>query len=331
MRLSDLKQRIPLEELRERFKLSSLRQLARRNMALRVLSVLLAISLWMFVNAGQHDAETSIQVPISYQHLPANMLIVNTEPRFIKLDITGPPTLLSLLDPGRLRLRLNLAGVNTGEASFKVTSGMFAIPPHTSITGITPSEIVLDIDKIVTREVPVRLPIEGPVAAGYTITATEVTPAVVQVTGPSTYVWHLAHVDTAPFDVKGATTVVQRSVDLISPGNKVRVAASTVQAKVTVAEVIADREFRGIPIEVRDSSYKFRIEPRQVNVTVRGPWLKLSSLDLKASAYVDADGVTPGYYELPVEVSLPDGVELMRQEPEKVRLRMYRQRRSSNG
>ncbi len=331
MRLSDLKERIPLGEFREQFKLSSLRQIARRNMGLRVLSVLLAIALWMFVNAGQHDSEASVQVPITYQRLPADMVIVNTQPRFVELDVAGPRTLLSLLDPRRLTLRLNLAGVNVGEASFKVTSAMFAVPRHTSITGITPSEIVLDIDKVVTREVPLRLAIEGPVAAGYTITAAETTPAVVQVTGPSAYVWHLAHVDTAPFDVKGATADVQRSVDLVSPGNKTRVAASTVQGKVAVQEVIADREFRGLPIEVRDSSYKFRIEPRQVNVTVRGPWHKLASLDLRTSVYVDADGVMPGYYELPVEVNLPDGVELMRQEPEKVRLRMYRQRRSSNG
>lgn len=299
-------------------------------MGLRILALLLATGLWIFVNAGQHDAELSLQVPISYQELPAGMVILNPSPHFVKLEVLGPPTLLSLLDPGRLTLKLDLTGVNVGQASFKITPGMFAVPRQTSIIRISPSQIVLDIDRIVTRDVPVRLNVKGKVAKGYTITAIRVDPAQVPVTGPSTFVSRVLQIKTEPLKAGGATTTINGTVKLVNPGEKVKMAAQVVQASVTLQEIIADRQFRNVPIDVRDSNFKYKIEPTHATVTLRGPELKLSAISLKGAVFVDADGVTPGWHNLPVQIALPNGVELVRQIPEKVRLRVYKEK-SANG
>jgi YbbR domain-containing protein len=45
---------------------------------------------------------------------------------------------------------------------------------------------------------------------------------------------------------------------------------------------------------------------------------------------VDADGLTPGSHELPLQVALPDGMQLVRQSPDKVRIRMYREKQTSS-
>jgi hypothetical protein len=95
--------------------------------------------------------------------------------------------------------------------------------------------------------------------------------------------------------------------------------------------VIADREYRKLSVQVRDSDYKFRVIPQRINLTVRGPRLKLGKLDLRGAVYVEADGMPPGYYDVAVQVTLPDGVELVRQTPEKVRLRMFREKKAANG
>jgi YbbR domain-containing protein len=320
-----------LSELRERLRHFSPRERLRRNMGLRILSLLLAIGLWVFVNAGHHDAETSLQVPISYQELPTGMLILNPRPHFVKLEVLGPPTLLSLLDPGRLTLRLDLTGVSAGQASFKITPGMFAVPRQTSIIRISPSQIVLDIDRIVTRNVPVHLNIKGKVAKGYAIATIELEPAEVKVAGPSTLVSRIIQLNTAPLDVRGAISDIKRTVELVNPSDKVQVAAQAVQAAVTLQEVIADREFRNVPIDVRDSNFKYKVEPSHATVTLRGPVLKLAGLSLKGAVFIDADGIAPGWHDLPIQINLPDGVELVRQVPEKVRLRMYREKRAGNG
>jgi YbbR domain-containing protein len=43
---------------------------------------------------------------------------------------------------------------------------------------------------------------------------------------------------------------------------------------------------------------------------------------LKNAAYIEAAGFIPGTYNVPVQVNLPDGVALVHQAPEKVKVRM---------
>ena len=81
--------------------------------------------------------------------------------------------------------------------------------------------------------------------------------------------------------------------------------------------------------EVKNSDFKFRVDPKQATLTIRGPASSLAKLDPKGLAYVDADGLTPGSHELRLQVALPDGMQLVRQSPDKVKIRMYREKQTS--
>src|SRR5208282_1195596 len=100
-------------------------QRVRRNLGLRAIALLLAIGLWFFVNAGQRGVLAPMRVPISYRQLPAGLVIVNQRPEFVQIEVRGPRTLLSLLDPDRMLLRLDLSGVTLGQAVFKIGPEMF--------------------------------------------------------------------------------------------------------------------------------------------------------------------------------------------------------------
>ncbi len=302
---------------------------ANRNVGLRLLSLGIAIGLWLFVNAGQRSAIESLRVPISYRGLPVGMVIVSRKPEIVEIQVTGPRTLLSLLDPDRLTVRLDLSGVAPGQASFKITPTMFKVPHQTTITSVSPSEVVLDIDRLIQRELPVRIDVSGIPANGYLVSGAQARPPTVAVSGPSRYLNQLGQIDTEPFDVRGLTADAQRRLDLQDPNAALALATLTVDAKVTIAEKISDREFRGLHLVVQNADYKFRVDPSHVGLTIRGPVLKLAELDPKTLVYVDAKELMPGYHEVPVLVNLPDGMQVVRQTPDRVRLRLYRERRSS--
>jgi len=304
---------------------SKVRHALRGNLGLRLVAVLLAIGLWLFVNVGQRDAEISLRVPIVYRRLPAGLMVVNTRPEFVDLTVSGPGTLLSLLDPDRLTLRLDLAGVAPGEADFNIGSERFNIPRQTRILRISPAQIRLEIDQFATREVPVHLNILGKVAKGYTISAEETSPPAVKISGPLRDVSQMQRVETAPLDVSGASTDISRVVNLINPG-WLRASVEPVEATVKVKEVIGDRRFRGVQIQVRDTDYRFSLDPPQAEVTVRGPMLKLAALSLDRAVYVDARGSEPGLHELPVQVDLSKDLELVHQTPLKVKLLLLAKR-----
>jgi len=299
-----------------------------RDMALRLISLTLAIGLWIFVNAGQHGALESFQVPVSYRDLPPGFILTNPHPEFIKIQVSGPRTLLSIIDPARLTLRLDLTGVGIGQASFKISTDAFPVPRHTEVTSVVPSQIVLDIDKNVSVNVPVHLVVTGVAGDGYNVASTEVTPVNVTIHGPSRVVSHVDQVDTEPLSVDGLTADLSRTVDLMAPSDTARLEPDEVTATVTVAQNIVNKEFRNVPINVRDTELKFHLDARRVNLLLRGPQLTLASIVLKDAAYIEAAGFAPGSYSVPVQVNLPDGVALVRQTPEKVRIRMSPQRQA---
>src|SRR5580698_10564713 len=102
-----------------------------KNLPLRLLSLAIATGLWFFVNAGQRNAFDELNIPINYRRLPAGLVIVNRPADFVKIQVNGPRTLLSLLDPERLTVRLDLSGIGPGQASYKINPTMFNVPRQT--------------------------------------------------------------------------------------------------------------------------------------------------------------------------------------------------------
>ena len=148
--------------------------------------------------------------------------------------------------------------------------------------------------------------------------------------GPSRFIAPLVSIGTEPLDLHGLNADAARTLDIATPNPEIGLSAGRAQIKLTVAEMITDREFRAVEVQVKDSDFKFRVDPKQATLTIRGPANRLARLDVKTLAYVDADGLAPGLHELPLQVTLPDGMQLVRQSPEKIRIRMYRERLTSS-
>jgi YbbR domain-containing protein len=300
-----------------------------KNLPLRLLSLGIATGLWFFVNTGQRNAFDELNIPISYRRLPAGLVIVNHPADFVKIQVNGPRTLLSLLNPERLAVKLDLSGIGSGQASYKINPTMFTVPRGTTVTNVSPSEVILDVDQVVQRDIPVHVDVDGKPANGYDLTGVEAKPATVMAIGPSRDVNTVAQITTEPLDIGGANSDLERLVDLENPNPSVALTAMQVDVKAHVTEKISDREFRSVNVQVRDSDYKFNIAPNHTTVTIRGPVLKLQGLDPNSLAYVDAKELTPGSHEVPVQLELPDGMQVVRQSPEKVRLRLYHEKRSA--
>ena len=303
----------------------------RHNVGTRLLALFLAIGLWVFVNAGQRGSLQSFNVPLSYRNLPPHYLITGPHPESVKIEVTGPRTLLSIIDANRLTVKLDLSGVGVGQASFKVDPDSFNLPRMTTITSITPSQIVLDLDKIVSHAVQVHLVTAGPAPEGYRIEATEVTPRAVTIRGPSRDLERIAEVKSEPIQLAGATGNIARMVALESPSATVRINPSEVAANITLTPIELSKQIHALHVQVRNNGYFAQVDPPYVSLTVHGTELVLDQIDRQSAVYVDADGLAPGNYDVPLQTSLPEGVTLLHQSVSKVRLRMYRGKRTMQG
>ena len=311
-------------ELKRRYSPSALFYHFQQNLGLRIISLLLAVGLWIFVNAGQHSSVAPFNIPVSYRGLPPGFVITNQHPDFVKIQLSGPQTLLSLVDPGRLTLRLDLSGVGVGQASFKIGLDSFNVPRGTAVTSISPSQIVLDLDKIVERSLPIHGLTNGTPADGYRIRSIELVPASAQVRAPSKAFANLEAVDTEPVDVNGLTTETAHVAGLVPGSGVLRIEPAEVMVKIGVVPIIAVKDYHGIPVTVRNTEYQTKLQPPRINVTLRGAKRELGKLELNGAVFVDGDGMKPGSYDSPVQVQLAQGVELLHLWPDKVKITIRR-------
>ncbi|MBV8054976.1 MAG: hypothetical protein JOZ29_22285 [Deltaproteobacteria bacterium] len=315
-------------ELRRRYSLAVLRDRFYQNLGLRIISLLLAVGLWIFVNAGQHSSVELFDIPVSYRGLPPSFVITNQHPDFVKIELSGPQTLLSLVDPSRLTLKLDLSGVGVGQASFKIGPDSFNVPRGTAVASLSPSQIVLDLDKIVVRYLPVHLVTIGTPADGYRIGPIEIIPSRVRVRAPSREIANLEMADTEAIDVTGLVTESEHVAAITSGDGMIRVEPSEVMVRIGLVPVITTKDFHGVPVMVRNTTYQARLQPPRINVILRGAKLELSKLDLSGVVFVDGDRMRPGTYNTPVQVQLPQGIELLHLWPDKIRITIRRAARN---
>lgn len=311
----------------------SLRWLLLHNAASKLAAVVIAFALWFFVNAGERDAEMAVQVPVELRNLPANIMLTSPRVDFIDLVVSGPRTLLNRVDPERVSVALDLQGVRPGPAVFRVLPETLDLPRGVSVVRLTPSEVTLEFAAVLRKRVPVHVAFSGKPPNGLRVTDTRVAPESVEVVGPAKEVEALKSAETEPLDLAGVGAgVLERQLALDPPREYVSFSAGLVHALVRLEEPERTRAVANVPVVVRNSLYRASAVPSRVQITVRGPRSATEALELDHGAvYIDAAGREPGTYQVTPAVDLPAGVELVKQEPGAVELRVLRQKRRADG
>jgi YbbR domain-containing protein len=316
------------EALRPRRILEALRYAVVHNIGFKLLSLLAAFALWFFVNT-----EAAFQVPLELRNIPAQLMIVSPRIDFVDLRVSGPRTLLSRIDHDQLSMTLDLAGVRPGPAAFRLRTDTLNLPRGVTVVRLTPAEVTLELAQVVRKTVPIRLAFGGKPPGDLRVTDVHVAPEEVEMIGPAKQVEGTKQVETEPFDLaESQPGLVERELRLEAPREYVSFSAARVHAQVLLEEPERRRVLKSVPVVVRNSSYHTDLDPNEVQITVRGPRSTIDSLELSHGAvYIDVAGREPGSYELTPDVDLPAEVELVKQEPAKVRLKISKEKRRGNG
>ncbi len=321
--------RVRWSALRPRQLVLIVRDAMLRNVGLKLLSVLAAFALWFFVNAGERDTEAALQVPLELHNIPASLMIVSPRVDFVDMRVSGPRTLLARIDREQMSIVLDLGGVRPGPAVFRIQTDTLNLPRGVTVVRLTPSEVTLELARVVRKSVPVRLAMAGKPPGELRVTDIKIAPEVVEIIGPADEVDKVKIAETVPFDLSKATAgLIEQDVGLEMPREYVSLSASLVHAQLRLEEPEKRVTLAAVPVVVRNSVYRTVLNPPTVQITVRGPRSSISSLELGHGAvYIDASGREPGRYKVTPEVDLPADVELVKQDPGTVELQILREKR----
>lgn len=288
------------------------------NLPLKVISLLVAIVLWLAVS-GQSTVERNIRVPLEYQNVPPGMEIVGDPPGSVDVRLRGSSGNLARVVQGDVVAALDLTNARPGTRIFNLHASEVRVPFGVSVVQVTPPTVSLDFEFSGQKVVPVSPVIEGDPEPGYVVGRITTSPATVQVLGPVGRLEALLEATTEPVRVDGARTSVLDRVTIGVEDPTVRLREPQVAVvNVEIVPAPVQQTLEGVTINTTNLGRGFtaRITPTTVSVVVRGTRERIAGIgpgDLRAD--VDLADLGRGQHAVTVRVPNREGVAVERVEP----------------
>jgi YbbR domain-containing protein len=295
-----------------------------RNLPLKFLAIALAGLLWLLVS-GEQVVERVVRIPIEFTNLPPQLELVGDTPNVADVRVRGSSGALTRLAPGDLVAVLDLRGAREGQRLFHLTGSDVRSPFGVDVVHVAPSNVSITFEQSASKVVPVVPPIDGEPSAGFVIGTITAEPATVEVVGPRSAIGSLTEAITEPISVAGASTRVRESVTIGVPDPAIRLRnPQSALVTINVATAPVERRFAGVLVSARPARTPApRVAPARVSLVVRGAREVLDSLDADAfEATVDLEGLGQGSFQLPVRVTPPQHLTVIRVEPPQVQVRI---------
>ena len=307
-------------------------RLPRRDLALRLASLVLALGLW-FVIAGRQTAERGLAVPVELRNVPRALELTGDTPDSIEVRVRASPGLIDTLDPGRVLATIDLAGAQQGEKIVQLTPAQIRVPFGFRVVRITPSLLTLRLESTRRKAIPVAPRIVGRPAPGYELAEVTSEPAEVEIAGPSS---QRARPSPAPSRSRSPSRPPRpRCSSRWASASATRCCVSKAAAACVSRRGCARRTRRGSSrvSRSRHRAPPLQLEPARATVVVSGPASQVRSLSASAlRLYVAVTGQDPLPARLPVSVEIGSGhpgVAVVETRPSEVAVRPARPRSTS--
>ena len=283
------------------------------NLPLKVLSLLVAVVLWMAVS-GQSTVERNIRVPLEYQNVPDGLEIIGEPPGTVDVRLRGSSGNLARVVQGDIVAAIDLSAARRGTRIFNLRSDEVRVPFGVAVVQVAPPTISLEFEYSGQKVVPVSPVVEGEPEPGFIVGRITTSPATVQVLGPVGRLENLREATTEPVSVEGAKAQVQDRVTVGIEDSSVRLREpQTALVTVDIVPAPVAQPITGVTVSAvgLGAGLRARIVPETVAVTVRAPRERVAGLgagDLAAD--VDVTGLGRGQHAVPVRVARRDGIAI---------------------
>jgi YbbR domain-containing protein len=292
------------------------------NIGTKVVSVIIAIVLWGVV-LGSRNVEVTKEIPLEVI-TPADIVPANEIPDRIAFRLSGPKAFLrSILDRREDPIRVNLSGAKPALVTYRFFSDNIRVPIGVKVLSINPTAIIIKLEYLKRKDVPVRVELRGNPPEGYRVVKAEIRPEVVRIKGAESRVDAITELVTTPIDVSNLKKNLEREVPIDLTRLNVQLDSPLPRAYVEVEPISANFKIKNVDIRVL-SPYKVRLEEKTVTLLVRATPKDLQSLDRsQVFGVVDLSDKKKGKFRAPVSVTLPKNISLVKVIPDSVNVTLY--------
>ncbi len=188
---------------------------------LKAFSLLISFFIWLLISSEEWSIlDIKLDVPIKYTNLSQNLTVVSTSTANAELHLKVPKKLESELKRLNPEISIDLSQYRVGQAVVSIKSEFLSnIPKGIEIFRITPSNIVLSLDKLVEKVTPVEPVIHGKVEDE----KIELIPNKVRILCPSTLLPIARRIPTEPVEFLYLKREGEITVSLLVPDPRISV------------------------------------------------------------------------------------------------------------
>src|ERR1044071_9748353 len=243
-----------------------LRRIFVEDWSLKLLSLGIAIVLWLLVTGQNQPVTAHVNVQLNFIR-PQSLEISNDPPRTVDVMLTGSRNKLDDLTSLDLVATVDISDQRAGERILRLADkAQIILPQGIKVDGFQPSAIPIRLEEIVERQVPVEPKLEGKPADGFEVYSAFPGKGSVAVRGPTSRVNALQKIATESIWLAGhKETFTARSVALDVADPKVDLLEPMVNVVVEIGERRSEKNFSGVAVTTQDGG---AVQPATTSVTL---------------------------------------------------------------
>ncbi|CVK18173.1 CdaR family protein [Sporomusa sphaeroides] len=285
-----------------------------KNQAPKIFAVILAVILWLYVmNEQNPPIESWVTMPLEARNA-ATSYVITEVPDSVRVKVRGPRSIVAGLINRELTAYVDVKGLGEGRHNLKVTP---ALPSNLEAVEVSPERVQIQIETVVSREVPVEARLTGAPAKGTLTGKVTIANEKVTIEGPKHLIETVEKV-MAPVDLAGKNADIAIDAQLIPVNTKGReVQGLTIypeKTRVTVVlmAAVVKKTVDVKPVTQGELPAGFVIQsiitqPEKVEVSENTPGKTIEKLDAVYTEPVMLAGINKDTNK-EVRLQLPEGV-----------------------
>jgi len=290
-----------------------MRDLFFKDISLKILAFLLSLSIWFFATIDRSYVLTR-RFLLSFPELPPGKVVSYQSTDFVDVLLEGKGRDFLALGGKGLTYRISLKEIKTGRERIKFSPEDLGLSERVRVLGFKPEAVEVEIDDLVAKRVPVKVPRQGVMGEGFFLTECEVLDTVL-LSGPKGEMGFINFLYTESLSLKGIKQSQEKELKVLSPGGRgffIRPERVRVRLKVEPETIVT---IEGIPVK---TDRPVKILPREAKITISGPPSFLREIKRgEIKVFIPMRGLKPGRYSLPAQILLPPGILFKKCEPER--------------
>jgi YbbR domain-containing protein len=209
----------------------------KKNLWIKIASVVFAIALWVFVISRGYS-DVSITVPVNFVNLTQGVHVAEgSTASEVAVGVRGHERVVKNMRADDVRVTIDLSGLELGTHQITIGRKDVKLPIFARLMSVTPSVLEVTLEEAAQKSVPVKPYVVGTPKKGYAVMRMKVTPGSVNVSGGKSSIEKLGSVKTDPVDIEGASETVSPETRVALPGSGMRATPESVTVEITIEKV----------------------------------------------------------------------------------------------